>query len=336
MHLKGLSIIGGTVATAGGETFHAVNPATNESMAPAFHSVAPGEIGRAGNLAADAFLTYGRSRAAQRVDFLRMIAQAIEELGDDLLERFTQETGLPRARAEGERARTCGQFRMFADLLETTGWSRPVVDPAQPERKPQPRPDLRSSLRPIGPVAVFGPANFPLAFSVGGGDTASALAAGCPVIVKAHSSHPGTSEMVGIAIAESAARCGLPAGVFSLLFGSGRLVGQALVQHPAIRGVGFTGSKAAGRELFQLCCNRDVPIPFFGELSSLNPVCLLPGAVAARPSAIAGGLASSVTLGCGQFCTNPGLVFYLDAQPGNEELISELGRQLAAVPPAPC
>jgi len=335
VQLNGHSLIGGEPVSAGEEVFCAVNPATGEDLLPTYHTVGAASIKRAGELAAETFATYGRSTGAQRAVFLRGIAAEIEEVGDILLECFTLESGLPRGRAEGERARTCDQLRMFADLVAAGTWCRPVIDPALPERKPQPRPELRSMLRPIGPVAVFGPANFPLAFGVAGGDTASALAAGCPVIVKAHSSHPCTSEIVGHAVVEAARRCGLPPGVFALLFGGGRKVGQALVRHPAVRGVGFTGSKVAGRELFDLCANRPVPIPFFGELSSINPVCLLPGALAARPSVIATSLAASVTLGCGQFCTNPGLVLYIPGGREAEEFVTVLTRQLAMVPAAP-
>jgi len=335
MTLTGLSLIDSSSTTATGNTFHAVNPTTGEQLGPPFFEASTAEIARACELAATAFPSYARTSGPIRAAFLRKIADEIEVLGNALLERYTAETGLPRGRAEGERARTCGQLRLFADLVCTDTWADPRVDFAQPDRQPLPKPDTRSLLRPIGPVVVFGPANFPLAFSVAGGDTASAFAAGCPVIVKAHSSHPGTSELVGHAIVRAAQTCGLPGGVFALLFGGGRSLGRALVQHPAVRGVGFTGSKTAGRELYNLCAARPEPIPFFGELSSINPVCLLPGALATRAEAIADGLAASVTLGCGQFCTNPGLILYIAGSPGADGMIERLKERLHATAAAP-
>jgi acyl-CoA reductase-like NAD-dependent aldehyde dehydrogenase len=334
MHLLGLSLVGGARTAPTARTFHAHVASTGESLAPAYHEATPEQVLRAGDLAADAFPRYARTSSAERAAFLRDIATRIEALGDTLIDRYCAESGLPRARAEGERGRTCLQLRQFADLLSTPAWAEPRIDRAQPERRPQPKPETRSQLRAVGPVAVFGPANFPLAYSVAGGDTASALAAGCPVLVKAHSSHPGTCELVGLAVADAVAAAGLPPGVFALLFGGGRVVGAGLARHPAVRGVGFTGSNAAGRELLTLCSSRPTPIPFFGELSSINPVCLLPGALAARAEAIAEGLAASVTLGCGQFCTNPGLVLHVADSPGLPRFLDTLGGKLRDTPAA--
>ncbi|RME70563.1 MAG: aldehyde dehydrogenase (NADP(+)) [Verrucomicrobia bacterium] len=331
--LQGLSTVAGEpVAAAGGATFHAVNPATGERLDPEYREIGDADLDRACRAAGEAGVSYRESSGSQRAALLRAIAGEIEALGETLVDRYVAETGLPRARAEGERARTCGQLRLFADLVEAGDWADIRIDRADPNRAPIPRPDTRMMLRPVGPVAVFGPANFPLAFTVAGGDTASALAAGCPVVVKAHPSHPGTSELVGRAIDTAVRRCGLPAGVFSLVHGQGRRVGAALVRHPAIRAVGFTGSKAGGRELQALCAARPEPIPFFGELSSINPICLLPEALAARPETIAAGLHGSLTLGVGQFCTNPGLVLYVPGA-GADAFVDALLERLRETPP---
>lgn len=330
--LQGLSLIAGRSAPPGGRQFHAVNPATGAELSPAYSGASSDDIALACGEAARAFPLYRATTPAQRAEFLERIAGEIEGLGDVLIRRFVSESGLPAARAEGERARTCGQLRLFAGLAAAGAWVDARIDTAQPGRRPAPRPDVRSALAPIGPVAVFGPANFPLAFSVAGGDTASALAAGCPVVVKAHSSHPGTSELVGAAVKRAAAACGMPGGTFSLLFGDGRSVGTTLVQHPAIRGVGFTGSRSAGAALFALCNSRPRPIPFFGELSSLNPVFLLPRALADRPEVIAEGLHASVTLGHGQFCTNPGLVLYIPGT-GADAFVHRLAELMGGTPP---
>ncbi len=332
--LNGLSFIGLNRGAPGGETFRAVNPATGEKLEPDFQAANSGEVDQACRLAASAFSTFRNTPVAQRAKLLRDIATEIEELGDDLSERFTAESGLPSGRAAGEKARTCGQLRLFAEFIESGEWSRSVIESANPDQKPMPKPDLRMRYIGVGPVAVFGPANFPLAFSVAGGDTASALAAGCPVVVKAHSSHPGTSELVGLAVSRAVKKAGLPEGVFSLLFGSGRVIGTALVMHPAIQAVGFTGSEKAGRTLFDLAAARPSPIPVFAEMSSINPVILLEGALATRGSAIAEGLYGSVTLGVGQFCTNPGLVLLPDNQAA-AALADDLRARLAEHSAAP-
>jgi len=268
----------------------------------------PELVGRACEAAEAAFADYSATGRAERAAFLRAIAEEIEARGADITKIGTRETGLPDARLEGERGRTTGQLRLFADHIEDGAYLDRRHDAALPDRQPLPRPDLKMVQRPIGPVAVFGASNFPLAFSVAGGDTASALAAGCPVVVKGHSAHPGTGEIVAQAIAAAVARCGMPAGVFSLIQGGDRSVGAALVQHPRIKAVGFTGSLRGGRALFDLCARRPEPIPFFGELGSVNPVFVLPAALAANGAAIAQAWVGSLTMGAGQFCTNPGIV----------------------------
>ncbi|MGR3545569.1 MAG: aldehyde dehydrogenase (NADP(+)) [Roseovarius sp.] len=278
-----------------------------EGAARAFSVGTPELVDQACRAAEEAFWVYGAKTRAERAQFLNAIADEIEARGAEITEIGTQETGLPAARLEGERGRTTGQLRLFADHILKGDYLDRRHDAALPDRKPLPRPDLRMMQRPIGPVAVFGASNFPLAFSTAGGDTAAALAAGCPVVVKGHGAHPGTSELVAEAIHAAIAACAMPAGVFSLVQGGNRAVGQALVQHPLIRAVGFTGSLAGGRALFDLCAARPDPIPFFGELGSVNPMFLLPEAMAARGASIATGWAGSLTMGAGQFCTNPGI-----------------------------
>jgi NADP-dependent aldehyde dehydrogenase len=309
MMITGEMLIGARSVRGGQGVVRAVNPATGEQMAPEFGGGSAKEVDDACTLAGRAFDAYRATTLEQRAHFLETIAQGIMDLGDVLVERVMSESGLPRPRIEGERARTVGQLRLFAALVREGRWLNVTLDSAMPERKPVPRPDLRSQKIPVGPVAVFGASNFPLAFSVAGGDTASALAAGCPVVAKSHPSHLGTSELVGRVIQKAVADCGLPEGVFSLLVGDGNAVGEALVAHPAIQAVGFTGSRRGGRALVAIAAAREVPIPVFAEMSSTNPVFLLPGALAERAETIASGLVDSVTLGTGQFCTKPGLVF---------------------------
>lgn len=271
-----------------------------------------GHIDQAALAAEQAFGSFAKISRTDRAEFLRSIADEIGKQGDRITELGTRETGLPATRLEGERARTVGQIRLFADHIEKGDYLDRRHDPAMPDRQPAPRPDLRMMQRPIGPVAIFGASNFPLAFSTAGGDTASALAAGCPVIVKGHDAHPGTAEIVAGAILAAIKAHNLHPGVFSLVQGGSRDVGQALVRHPLIRAVGFTGSLAGGRALFDLCMNRPDPIPFFGELGSVNPMFLLPEAVKARGHDIAGGWAASLTMGAGQFCTNPGIAVVIE------------------------
>jgi len=305
----GMSILNGESLTSSGASFSAKNPATGEKLEPIFHSASVNDANRAASLAEDAFAVYRRLPGSARAKFLRHIASGIEGIATPLVDRAHLESALPEKRLQGELARTANQLRMFAQLVEEGSWAMARIDPAEPERTPLPRADIRSVLRPLGPVAVFGASNFPLAFSVAGGDTASALAAGNPVIVKAHPAHPGTSELVGQVINRSVKECGLPAGTFALLFDAGTEVGVALVTHPKVKAVGFTGSLAGGKALMQHAASRLEPIPCFMEMSSTNPFFVLPEALKARASSIAGGLFTSFTLGLGQMCTKPGLIF---------------------------
>ncbi len=288
--------------------FHAINPASDDRLEPAFSEAGPQHVAEAAGLAEKAFPVFRNTPPGQRADLLDAIAEKIEALGDKLIERACQETGLPTLRLQGERARTVGQLRFLAEWIRRGGADEPRIDPALPARKPQPRPDIRLRHIGIGPVAVFGASNFPLAFSVAGGDTASALAAGCPVIVKGHPAHPGTSEFVGRAIRDAVAEAGLPAGVFSLLTGTSNTLGAALVADPRIQAVGFTGSRAGGLALGRIAAERPVPIPVYAEMSSINPVFLLPAALSDRPEALATDFVASLALGAGQFCTNPGIL----------------------------
>lgn len=308
MMLHGKSLLAGAAGEAKEKSFRAVNPAKNESIEPDFFEASFGEVNQAVQAAAVAFADYRKCPPVQRARLLETIASEIEALGDGLLQRCQAETGLPPARLQGERGRTCGQLRLFAQVVREGSWVDARIDPALPDRQPLPRPDLRRMLMPLGPVAVFGASNFPLAFSVAGGDTASALAAGCAVVVKAHPAHPGTSELVGKAITRAIASCGLPAGLFSMVHG-GAEVGVALVKHPALAAVGFTGSHQVGRALMDAAAARPHPIPVFAEMSGVNPTFLLPKALNERGADIAKGLLGSFTLGVGQFCTKPGLVF---------------------------
>lgn len=331
MTLHGKSLVAGLLGQSGGRTFRAVNPATNTVLDPDFHEVSPAEVDRAMSAAEAALADYRSRPAAERAHFLDSIATGIEGLGDVLLQRASAETGLPLARITAERGRTCAQLRLFAGLVRDGSWVDARIDPALPGRQPLPRPDLRRMLQPLGPVVVFGSSNFPLAFSVAGGDTASALAAGCPVVVKAHRAHPGTSELVAGAITEAVKACGLPAGVFSLLHGGGATIGIAMVEHPATTAVGFTGSQTAGRALFASAAARPHPIPVFAEMSSINPVFVLPGALRERGLAIAQGLLASFTLGVGQFCTKPGLIF-LQFGPETDAFLQTLAEIVRAAP----
>ncbi len=321
--LRGYSILNGEPREGAGVTFEGFDPAAGTRLDPVFHSASTEDVGLAADLAGDAFAIYGRFSGKEKGRFLRHIAMGIEGIAVELVERAYRETALPEKRLQGELARTANQLRLFAQLVEEGSWANARIDPAQPERTPLPRADLRSVLRPLGPVAVFGASNFPLAFSVAGGDTASALAAGNPVIVKAHSAHPGTSEFVGQVISRSVRECGLPAGVFALLFGAGAQIGSALVKHPKVKAVGFTGSRSAGQALMQMAAARPEPIPCFTEMSSTNPLFVLPEALRMRGEQIAEGLFGSFTLGVGQFCTKPGLVF-LPAGDEADKLVASL------------
>lgn len=285
-------------------------PSTGE--AHEFAIGTPALVDRAASAAEKAFWSYAYSNRAMRAAFLRAIAEEIDKLGDAITQVGHEETGLPTARLVGERGRTTGQLKLFADLIESGDHLDLRHDVALPDRQPLPRPDIRLMQRPIGPVAVFGASNFPLAFSTAGGDTAAALAAGCPVVVKGHSAHPGTSELAAQAIDAAILRSGVHPGVFSLIQGGKRDVGETLVRHPLIKAVGFTGSLRGGRALFDLCAARPEPIPFFGELGSVNPMFILPEAAKARGAEIGKAWAGSLTMGAGQFCTNPGIAVVLD------------------------
>jgi NADP-dependent aldehyde dehydrogenase len=312
--------------------FRARNPATGETLEGDFFESTVGEIDAAARTADRAFEPYAALPPERRAEFLRAIAQQTMALGDRLLGRAAAETALPSARLESERARTVGQILLFAELIEEGSWVGARIDRALPDRKPHPRPDIRRMLVPVGPVAVFGASNFPLAFSVAGGDTISALAAGCPVVVKAHPAHPGTSELSASAIRTAARETGMPEGVFSMIQGPSPEVGITLVTHPLIRSAAFTGSLTAGRTLYDAAALRPEPIPVFAEMGSSNPVFLLPGALQERGEAIAKGFATSVTLGSGQFCTNPGLAVIVDA-PVSNAFLKAAGDLLAGAAP---
>ncbi|SOB87399.1 NADP-dependent aldehyde dehydrogenase [Sphingomonas guangdongensis] len=321
----------GAERLARGEQFQAADPATGALIEDVSFSVATVEDVAAACAAAEAaFPIYSQLPLEQRATFLEAVADEIEALGDALTERASRESGLPAARLNGERGRTAGQFRLFAREVRDGGWQQLRIDRADPARTP-PKPDLRLRTVPLGPVAVFGASNFPLAFSAAGGDTASALAAGCTVVVKGHPAHPGTSELVASAVLRAVERTGMPAGVFSLLNGTSNELGGALVRDPRITAVGFTGSRGGGTALMKIAAERPVPIPVYAEMSSINPVILMPAALSARGSAIAKGYVGSLTLGAGQFCTNPGLVLGIDG-PDLDAFLSEAGAALSGLP----
>ncbi len=324
--LKPVSLIGfgeGAATTS----FTGVNPATGAPLEPAFFAASTEDLNRAAALAQTAFVIYGKLSGKAKGAFLRKIAESIEAAAPAIIARAQLETALPQPRLQGEVGRTCGQLRLFAEVVEEGSWLDARIDNADPDRKPLPKPSIRSMHRPLGPVAVFGASNFPLAFSVAGSDTASALAAGNPVIVKAHPAHPGTSALVGQAIRESVKACNLPEGVFSLLFDAGVDLGVQLVKHPAIKAVAFTGSPAGGKALMKLAAERPEPIPCYSEMGSVNPVFVLPGALNKRGSAVATGLQASFTLGAGQFCTKPGLVL-VPKEDGTPGFLKELGEKV--------
>lgn len=305
---------------------------TNEPIdgkADSFAVGTPDLVDRACMAAEDAFWSFGYSSRNMRASFLRRIADEIDARGNDITSMGIKETGLPEARLVGERVRTTGQLKMFADHIEAGDYLDRRHDEALRDRAPLPRPDLRMMQRPIGPVAVFGASNFPLAFSTAGGDTAAALAAGCPVVVKAHSAHPGVSDLVAQAIDAAIKALDLHPGVFNQIQGGNRAVGTELVQHPCIKAVGFTGSLAGGRALFDLCASRPDPIPFFGELGSINPMFILPQAMSNRGPQIAEGWVASLTMGAGQFCTNPGVAVLLagpEAEIFTQDVSTALGQ----------
>lgn len=317
MTVHGQSLIEGSAVPGANGTIRAVNPATQEPVEPEFSTVSESQLSQATRAAVAAFDAYRTISPEQRARFLEQIADRIEARADEITSRAVAETGLPEARIQTERGRTTAQLRLFAGIVRAGDHQSVRIDPAQPDRQPLPAPDVRCRQVPLGPVAVFGASNFPLAFSAAGGDTASALAAGCPVIVKAHNAHPGTEELVGQAIADAASACGLPAGVFSLIFGAGNETGQALVTAPEVKAVGFTGSRTGGLALVRAAASRPEPIPVYAEMSSINPVFLLPGALTRDAGGIAEAFVGSLTMGAGQYCTGPGLVFVPDGDDGD-------------------
>ena len=304
--ILGHNYIGGQRSAAGTVTLHSVDATSGEQLPHTFYEATPEEVAAAAQAAAGAYPVYRSLSAARRAEFLDAIADELDALGDDFVAVVCRETALPAGRIQGERGRTSGQMRLFAKVLRRGDFYGARIDQALPDRQPLPRPDLRQYRIGLGPVAVFGASNFPLAFSTAGGDTASALAAGCPVVFKAHGGHMATAEQVADAILRAAKKTAMPDGVFNMIYGD--RVGAALVQHPAIQAVGFTGSLRGGRALCDMAAARPQPIPVFAEMSSINPVIVLPQALAARAESVARDLTASVVQGCGQFCTNPGLV----------------------------
>ncbi|MBT8205953.1 MAG: aldehyde dehydrogenase (NADP(+)), partial [Eudoraea sp.] len=325
--ISGKNYIGNTLSSKGKVTYTTFNPKLNLKNEWTFYEASEEELDEAVNLATRAFSTYRTTSGVNKAVFLRKIAENIEGLGEELIQTFVSESGLPEGRAKGERGRTVGQLRMFADLLEVGSWVDASIDTSIPNRIPVPKPDLRKMLVPIGPIVVFGSSNFPLAYSTAGGDTASALAAGCPVIVKSHPMHAGTGELVASAIVAAVQSCGMPDGVFSNLNSSDIQIGQQLVKHPLIKGVGFTGSIPGGTALYKLASERKEPIPVFAEMGSINPVVILPSALEKEAELWARNYAASITLGSGQFCTNPGLILTLDGN-GLDSFLDFLGREI--------
>ncbi|WP_320537040.1 aldehyde dehydrogenase (NADP(+)) [Pseudarthrobacter sp. IC2-21] len=332
MTLTGHSLIAGQAVVGGGTTAFGFNPATNEQLEPAYSLITEDQLTTATSAAAAAYPSFSTLDPAAHAAFLDAVADNIEAIGDELIVRAGQETGLPAARLTGERARTTGQLRLFANVVRQGDHRGVRIDPAIPDRTPMPRADIRQRQIPLGPVAVFGASNFPLAFSTSGGDTASALAAGCPVVFKAHNAHPGTGELVGHAIAKAVADAGLHPGVFSLIYGPGSSIGQALVADPAIKAVGFTGSQSAGIALMRTAAARPEPIPVYAEMSSLNPVFVFEGALsgsAEQIDALAAAYVAAVTGSSGQLCTSPGLLFAPAGELG-DKLAAAVGRAVSA------
>ncbi|MBK7477524.1 MAG: aldehyde dehydrogenase (NADP(+)) [Haliscomenobacter sp.] len=306
------NIIGLERSALGSKYIQGFDPAAMQTLPGAFPVATEVEVHLAMQKAWSAWKSYRHLSGQKKGAFLRAIAEEIENLGPELIHRAMAESGLPEGRLLGERGRTCGQLRLFASVVEEGSWVEAVIDTAQPDRTPAPKPDIRKMLDAVGPVVVFTASNFPLAFSTAGGDTASALAAGCPVIVKAHESHPGTHALVAEAIQKAAQNTGMPDGVFSSLYGSGFWLGETLVKHPLTRAVAFTGSHQGGKALFDLAIQREEPIPVFAEMGSINPIFLLPEKIRLHTETLASQIAGSVNLGAGQFCTNPGLLVCID------------------------
>ncbi len=335
MTINGTSLIGigtGPQNTPTTKPFRAFNPAQGVELDTQFYPATQADVERAATLAHEAFAVTKNLSGKTKASFLRAIADGLQNALPHLVEVAGSETALPAARLEGEVGRTMMQLRLFADLVEEGSWVAARLDSPNPQRQPLPKPDVRSMMRPLGPVAVFGASNFPFAYSVAGGDTASALAAGCPVIVKAHPAHPATSALTGEIVATAARACEMPEGIFSLLFDSSFEVGTALVSHPAIKAVGFTGSRRGGLSLVEATQKRAEPIPVYAEMSSVNPIFISTGALGARRDALVAGLHQSVTMGLGQFCTNPGLVFVPTGDEG-DQFVRELADKMNASAP---
>jgi NADP-dependent aldehyde dehydrogenase len=330
--LTGAHLIAGEWVRSEGEGIRTTNPATGKALEPPFCQAGQNEVARAFQAATAAFQQTRDLPASRWAELLEAIADQILALDEPLIATAQAETALPPARLLSERGRTCGQLRLFAELVREGSWVDTAIDTADPARQPLPKPDVRRMLRPLGPVVVFDASNFPFAFGPCGGDTASALAAGNPVIVKVHPGHPATDELFARAVLAALQQVGLPVGLFALLQGAGTDLGALLVQHPAAEAVGFTGSQRAGRALFDLAAKRPRPIPVYAEMGSLNPLVVLPAALAERGEQIATGLAQSVTLGGGQFCTKPGLVLFIGS-PDADNFTAKLAEQLGALLP---
>ncbi len=309
MNLNGQNFIGSEKSSSGSIAFKAINPATGKELEPSFYEATTAEVDQAVHKAEEAFKIYSHKSGREKAEFLEIITNEILALGDELIQRCMAETGLPEERLTGERGRTMNQLQLFASVLREGSWVDARIELAQPDRQPIPKPDIRSMQKALGPAGIFGASNFPLAFSVAGGDTASALAAGCTIVVKAHPAHPGTCELVGNAIINAIQKTGMPEGIFNMVHGRSSDVGMAIVKHPLIKAIGFTGSFRGGKAIFDAAAQRPEPIPVYAEMGSTNPVFILPGALKEKKEEIANGLTASVTLGVGQFCTNPGLVF---------------------------
>jgi len=331
MSITGQSYIDGVWQKGTGERFFGVNPVTQKKLEPGFNSAGTAQLRQAVASAGKAEQNFRTSTIESRSQFLLACADQIMALGNTLIQRMCLETGYPEVRAKGERARTCGQLRMFADYIVSGSYLDARIDHADPERLPVPKPDLRYINQALGPVVVFGASNFPLAYSVCGGDTASAFAAGCPVIIKSHPSHPGTAELVAQAVVKAIELSGMPHGIFNFVNGVEHAVGAYLVTAPVIKAVGFTGSLKGGMALFNLANARPEPIPVFAEMGSINPVFFLPKKLSKEADTLAKQFVGSLTLGTGQFCVNPGLVV---AQKGAslDQFINAISIELESAP----
>ncbi|NQY07463.1 MAG: aldehyde dehydrogenase (NADP(+)), partial [Flavobacteriaceae bacterium] len=328
--ITGKNYIGNQLSAKGNTTYRTFNPKLNIENETVFSEATSEEIDEAVELASDAFKIFRKISGEKRAAFLNAIADEILALDDELISTYMSETGLPEGRAKGERGRTVFQLRTFAELVSNENWRENSIDLAIPDRQPLPKPDIRKTSIPLGPTLVFGASNFPLAYSTAGGDTASALAAGCPVIVKSHPMHAGTGELVASAIVKAAEQTGMPNGVFSNINSSGIEVGVQLVEHPKVKAVGFTGSIRGGRALYDLAAKREEPIPVFAEMGSINPVIITPNAIEIRGEVLADTYAKSITLGTGQFCTNPGLILTI-ASEETQSFIEDLAQRTVAI-----